>query len=93
LLSLSNRLANLRESAPRILQASGVLMGASLRWQKFELAGDRGIVTGKAPRELADKVTRNFGKPCRFTYVETLYIDEGTEQEKRSRVLTDIEPI
>ncbi|MCU0808391.1 MAG: hypothetical protein MUC53_10795 [Candidatus Contendobacter sp.] len=93
LLSLSNRLANLRELAPRILQASGVLTGASLRRQKFELAGDQGIVTGKAPRELAEKVTQNFGKPCRITYVETLYLDEGTDQEKRSRTLMDIEAI
>lgn len=93
LTAISNRLANLKEHQPKILDAQGVLTGASLRRKRFEFSGDHGIITGNAPPELADKVTLHFGKPCRITYVETLYIDEGTDQEKRSRVLTDIDAI
>lgn len=90
LLALSNRLAHIRDMAPKTLEATGVLTGASLRRQKFEFDGGRGVITGKAPREMADKITHHFGKPCRITYVETLFIDETTEQEKRARVLIDI---
>jgi len=92
LLALANRLAHIRDTVPKTIEALGVLTGASLRRQKFEFAGECGVITGKAPRELAEKVTRHFGKTCRITYVETVFIDDTIEQEKRSRVLIDINP-
>ncbi len=93
LLVLANRLANIRDLAPRTLTATGVLTGASLRRQKFEFSGDSGVLTGKAPREMAGKVTANFGKVCRITYVETVFIDETTDQEKHTRTLLDIDDV
>ena len=92
LITLANRLANIKESPVRQVQATGVLTGASLRRRKFEFFGDEGAITGKAPDELAAKVTQCFGKPCTITYTETRYIDETTDQEKRSRTLIDVTP-
>lgn len=92
LLTLANRLAHIKEAPMRQLQAKGVLTGASLRRRKFEFVGDDGAITGKAPEELAAKITQFFGKTCTITYSETRYIDETTDQEKRSRVLMDVTP-
>lgn len=87
---LSNRLAKIHEIAPKTVTSTGILTGASLRRHKFEFDGNEGRISGQAPSELAEKVKRNFGKPCRITYIESTYIDEATDQEKRSRVLIDI---
>lgn len=92
LLTLANRLASIHESAPQTLQDVGVLTGASLRRHKFEFDGESGRVSGRAPAELGDKVTQYFGKVCRITFIETRFIDEATDQEKRSRTLINIEP-
>lgn len=90
LLALHNRLCKIHHEEPHTLEATGILTGASLRRHRFEFTGDRGVITGTAPHELAAKVTEHFGKPCRITYVEVRYIDENTEQEKRTRSLIDI---
>lgn len=90
LLTLANRLSHIRDMKPKVVVAQGVLTGASLSRQKFEFSGDEGRVTGKAPRDLSAKVKEYFGKTCQITYIETLFIDETTEQEKKSRVLVDI---
>lgn len=91
LLVLANRLAKIHDTAPRTIVATGTLIGASLRRRKFEFAGPGGVITGKTPKELAEKITKHFGKACRITYAETVFIDETTDQEKRSRVMLDIE--
>lgn len=93
LLELSNRLAKIHDFKPKTVECSGTLTGASLRRQKFEFTSDTGLVTGKAPREIADKVTKFFGSRCKITYSETLFIDETTEQEKHSRTLLDIKSV
>jgi hypothetical protein len=90
LLVLHNRLANIKDSEPKIKEARGTLMGASLRRQRFEFSDGSTFITGAAPKELAAKVTAHFGKACRITYVETVFIDETTDQEKHSRTLVDI---
>lgn len=92
LLTLHNRLSTLNNGQPKTLEAVGVLSGANLRRQRFELSGST-IITGTAPKELENKVTEYFGKPCRIVYSETLFFDEKTEQEKRSRTLMDITPV
>lgn len=89
---IANRLAQIRNDEPRTLQATGTLTGASLRRHKFEFNSDFGLLTGTAPHELANKVTAYFGKRCLITYVETVAFDEATEQEKRSRILLDVDP-
>lgn len=91
LMRLANRLEHIRDLKPKILVDTGFLSGASLRRHKFEFTGSHGTITGHAPMELADKVTHNFGKPCTITYQETVFVDETTDQEKRSRVLIDIQ--
>lgn len=93
LLVLSNRLAKIHETKPQTIKDVGFLTGASLRRHKFEFDGEAGRVSGKAPEELGNKVTQYFGKLCRITYVEMRFIDETTEQEKRSRTLIDIESV
>lgn len=90
---LANRLASIRNNEPTILQATGTLTGASLRRHKFEFNGDDGLLTGRAPVELEDKLKQFFGQRCRITYLETVFFDEATEQEKRTRVLSDVEPV
>ena len=90
LLTLANRLTHIKDLAPKIREDFGFLTGASLRRRKFEFEGSQGIITGVAPRELADKVTQHFGKRCRIVFIETVFIDETTEQEKHTRTLTDI---
>ncbi len=90
LLILHNRLCKIHHEEPRTIESTGTLTGASLRRHRFEFTSDRGVITGTAPHELAPKITDHFGKPCRITYSETRYIDETTDQEKRSRVLIDI---
>ncbi len=87
---LANRLEHIRDMKPKIIEDTGFLSGASLRRHKFEFSGSYGAITGHAPIELADKVTHYFGKACTITYQETVFIDETTDQEKRSRVLIDI---
>lgn len=89
LLTLHNRLATLHHDDPKTLEATGVLTGASLRRRRFELSGQN-VITGMAPPEMEDKITTYFGKPCRITYVETRYIDDTTDQEKRTRTLIDV---
>lgn len=90
LLVLANRLAHIRNSEPKTIEASGILSGASIRRHKFEFNGDNGLVTGRAPEAMNEHLTRFFNKPCRITYVETVAIDDATEQEKRHRTLIDI---
>lgn len=89
---LSNRLASIREIPPKTVETVGVLTGANLRRHRFELTGEHGTITGVAPAELSPRVTTYFGKPCRVIYVETTFLDESTDQEKRSRTLIDIGP-
>lgn len=90
LLNLKNKLTHIKDLAPVIREDSGILTGASLRRRKFEFEGSRGVISGIAPRELADKITLHFGKRCRIVFVETVFIDESTEQEKHTRTLANI---
>ncbi|MFA6312620.1 MAG: hypothetical protein WCV99_19255 [Sterolibacterium sp.] len=90
LLTLANRLTHIRDLAPKTIEDSGTLIGASLRRRKFEFEGSHGVISGTAPHELADKVTQHFGKHCRIVFVETTYVDDTTEQEKRTRTLIDV---
>lgn len=90
LLTIANRLANIRIQKPVMRELSGVLVGASLRRQRFELATDGGIITGTAPRELSEGITNCFNKPCTIVFSESSYIDETSEQEKTVRILTEI---
>ena len=90
LMTLANRLAHIKDLAPKTREDFGVLTGASLRRRKFEFEGSQGVISGVAPRELADKVTQHFGKRCRIVFVETVFIDETTEQQKHTRTLIDI---
>lgn len=89
LLTLQNRLVVLHHEEPRTLDAVGVLTGASLRRRRFEFSGQH-LITGTTPKELEGKVTEFFGKPCRIVYSETIFFDDRTDQEKRSRTLMDI---
>ena len=89
LLTLHSRLATLHHEQPRTLEAVGVLSGANLRRRRFELSGDT-LVTGTAPKELENKVTTFFGKPCRIVYSETVFYDDSTDQQRRARTLIDI---
>lgn len=90
LLTLANRLTHIKDLAPATREDFGFLAGASLRRRKFEFEGGQGVISGTAPRELADKVTQHFGKRCRIVYIETVFIDETTEQQKHTRTLVDI---
>ena len=90
---LSNRLASIRENTQKTVTTVGILTGANLRRHRFELSSDKGIVSGIAPAELSSRVTASFGHACSVTYVETTFIDESTDQEKRSRTLIDIAQI
>lgn len=90
LLVLANRLAHIRDMEPRTREAVGTLTGASLRRQRFEFATTGEVITGIAPKELAEKITAFFGKLCTITYIESVFIDETTDQERRSRTLVDI---
>jgi len=90
LMVLANRLSSIHGQEPKTLVANGVLTGASLRRGRFEFNGDYGVITGSAPKELADKIKSCFGQRCNITYVETVMIDESNDQERRSRVLVDI---
>jgi hypothetical protein len=90
LYALSNRLASIHEITPKTLTTVGFLTGANLRRHRFELQSESGNITGSAPRELDTQITAGFGKLCRVTYVETTFIDESTDQEKKSRTLIDI---
>lgn len=92
LLTLKNRLAVLHNEKPETHEALGVLTGASLRRRRFEFSGQT-LITGTTPKELEDKVTAYFGKPCRIVYSETLFYEETTDQKKRARTLLDITPL
>lgn len=90
LLTLNNRLARIHHEPEKTHDATGTLTGASLRRNRFEFTTGAHVITGIAPRVLEAKITQYFGKQCRITYSETIYIDDHTEQQKRSRVLMDI---
>ncbi len=92
LLTLANRLTHIKDLAPVLREDSGILTGASLRRRKFEFEGNHGVISGAAPGELADKITQYFGQRCRIVFVETVFIDETTDQEKHTRTLADITP-
>ncbi|MGO4416818.1 hypothetical protein AB4Z27_27990 [Cupriavidus sp. KB_39] len=90
LLTLANRLAQLSHSEPVTREATGILTGASLRRRRFEFNAPTELITGTAPKELAPQITTCFGKLCTIIYSEMSYIDEATEQEKKSRTLLDV---
>lgn len=91
--ALYNRLAKIHNLPDKTVETTGFLEGASLHRHKFELNCQYGMINGKAPAELADKVKECFGKPVRAVYVETTFIDESTDQKKHSRTLIDIDTI
>ena len=90
LLVLANRLAHIRDTAPRTREAVGTLTGASLRRKRFEFSTGGEVITGSAPKELSEKITSHFGRVCAITFVETSFIDETTDQEKKTRTLVDV---
>lgn len=88
--TLANRLADIKGLEPKIREATGSLIGASLRRKRFEFDANGEIITGSAPREIAEKITAHFGKRCTIVYRESAFIDEATDQERLERTLLDI---
>lgn len=89
-------LDNIIESRSTEVEYEGLLVGASLLKNRFELLlPDQVLIEGKVVSGISKQIQDNFGSRCRVRVAETELIDRGNQDRKVFYTLTEIlgEPI